>query len=515
MNVGLVHHRRTRDLETRATTDALTGIANRASILADLEEEVGKGERRALHHVLMIDLDGFKQVNDRWGHEAGDHVLRIAAERITAVVGNESRVGRLGGDEFLVLLRDPTPLAARRTAERIVGHLEEHMAVPGSSVSISASVGIAAIAGALSAADCLKQADGGMYAAKAAGRGRVRVAAPVLVDRRVTAPTDADAASSAVDLAAIDEAIASLDLLMQPVVELESHRTAGFSASARGPVGSALREPEQLFSTAETFGRLVALDVEAKRVAFVCPTADDAILFVKIAPPVFANEEAMAQIEQAWLASPARNRQVMVELSVRSLSGGVGNLLRAIGRARDLGWGIALDDFGHRTDSLTSLRVIKPEVVKLDMTLVRPEGRRLVGPTMVGLAEYRRNGGTTIVAKGIETDEHVDIARLLGAELLQGYRFRADATTNARGSIVPFPRRASSVRARRAGRDANSSSSTSAGSSRRRRPRPTRWCWRAFSGSRTTRPERGANTQRWPDGRPWSGWWVPDWGPAS
>jgi len=157
------------ELRRQANTDALTGLPNRASITGALDDALA--HQRA--SVMFVDLDGFKEVNDRLGHERGDAVLVEAADRIATSLGRSGRVGRLGGDEFLVVLPTHTPQQLIAIADRILLSLSEPWTEGG---AISASIGIATARGHETADHLLDRADGAMYDAKNCGRSRWRTA---------------------------------------------------------------------------------------------------------------------------------------------------------------------------------------------------------------------------------------------------------------------------------------------------------------------------------------------------
>ena len=161
----------------RARTDALTGVRSRAAALEALEEALAQAAlERVPASVVMVDLDGFKAVNDTWGHPVGDAVLREAAQRIRAAVRDFDVVGRYGGEEFLVVLAG-TPLdVARRIAERIRARIEEApFAVEGGRVGLTTSAGVAEAAPGEGPAEVVARADRALYEAKRAGKNRVRV----------------------------------------------------------------------------------------------------------------------------------------------------------------------------------------------------------------------------------------------------------------------------------------------------------------------------------------------------
>jgi diguanylate cyclase (GGDEF)-like protein len=166
-----------------ALHDALTGLATRLLMQdrLDIALESAKRRRTGLA-VLMVDLDSFKEINDSYGHPAGDEVLRATANRLLQVVRKEDTVARLGGDEFVVLLQDLTDLdAAERIAAMIVETLGVPIRIDGQEVPISVSVGVCALAaGEFDADDILKNADAALYEAKAAGRNRFELFKPNL-----------------------------------------------------------------------------------------------------------------------------------------------------------------------------------------------------------------------------------------------------------------------------------------------------------------------------------------------
>jgi diguanylate cyclase (GGDEF)-like protein len=157
------------ELRVQATTDALTGLANRMSITATLAASL----EREPTAVMFVDLDGFKEVNDRLGHERGDAVLVEAADRIATSLDGTGTVGRLGGDEFLVVLPPLARPDLLATADRILRSLQQPWYEGG---SITASIGIAVAAPSESADHLLDRADAAMYDAKACGRARWRTA---------------------------------------------------------------------------------------------------------------------------------------------------------------------------------------------------------------------------------------------------------------------------------------------------------------------------------------------------
>jgi diguanylate cyclase (GGDEF)-like protein/PAS domain S-box-containing protein len=172
------------ELMHQAFHDALTGLPNRVLFRDRLDHALAQAVRRD-HEiaVFLVDLDGFKQVNDGLGHDAGDELLRVAASRFEEVVRASDTVARFGGDEFALLLEDVVEEEAVTLARRLVGELAEPVALAGRDVALGASIGIVLSGGGASSEELVRNADVAMYAAKDAGRGRFEVFHPELAKR--------------------------------------------------------------------------------------------------------------------------------------------------------------------------------------------------------------------------------------------------------------------------------------------------------------------------------------------
>jgi diguanylate cyclase (GGDEF)-like protein len=163
-------------IATLAYSDALTGLANRTSLGPSLDQAVQRARRRGSKLALIfLDLDGFKEVNDVHGHDAGDALLVEVAHRLRAHLRASDLVGRLGGDEFLVVLEEVQELAPVETvAKKLLAEMRRPFALPGGEASVTGSIGISVFPGdAADAAALMKHADSAMYAAKQAGKNRI------------------------------------------------------------------------------------------------------------------------------------------------------------------------------------------------------------------------------------------------------------------------------------------------------------------------------------------------------
>jgi EAL domain-containing protein (putative c-di-GMP-specific phosphodiesterase class I) len=224
--------------------------------------------------------------------------------------------------------------------------------------------------------------------------------------------------------AALDEVIASASIrsVYQPIVDLADGEVVAYEALARGPVGHLLELPDDLFAAAAEAGRIADLDEACMRSALERSSDRmpvDLPLFVNVEPSTLDSD----LIRRTAPIPAAGGRPIVLEITERAITRSPHALLSGVATAREHGWRIALDDVGVEPGSLALLPIIRPEVVKLDMGLIRDEPDIELGRTMAAVMAYAERSGATILAEGIETDEHLDRALSLGATLGQGYRF--------------------------------------------------------------------------------------------
>jgi diguanylate cyclase (GGDEF)-like protein len=181
IHTDITERKRSHDeLEFKANRDNLTGLLNRAALEAEIEAALRRARADGSSAaVLFIDLDGFKAINDTYGHSAGDEILRAVSTRVTSAVRTSDRVARLGGDEFVVLIAPlPSPRIAESTAERILRALTQPVHVGDHTIGLGASVGVAVVEAPLDVdgADLIERADEAMYRAKQSGGARLEIA---------------------------------------------------------------------------------------------------------------------------------------------------------------------------------------------------------------------------------------------------------------------------------------------------------------------------------------------------
>lgn len=429
------------ELEHRALHDSVTGLANRALFRDRVERAFLRRQAEGIDlAVLFCDLDGFKLVNDTIGHEAGDEVLRIAAERFSKSVRPTDTLARFGGDEFAVIIESDGDLMseARAIADRLVGAMAEPVEVRGRPMRVTASIGIS-VAGEnpdRTPADLMRDADTAMYSAKAAGRNRAVVydtSMGTAVLTRVQLDTD------------LRHAVANNEfrLLYQPIVELATARFTGFEALLRWDHPTrGLLTPDEFIGIAETNGTIVEIGkwvlLEACREARRWgPAADGALPSVSVnvsgiqlADPGFIDDVARA-LSESGLPAASLNLEI-TETTLVEYTAPIAELLRSL---QEMGVHIVIDDFGVGQSSLAYLRQFPVDVIKLDRSYVEGITDADYVPALVGgLLELARKLEITSLAEGIETTAQREALVREGCELGQGYLFArpVDAATAAR-----------------------------------------------------------------------------------
>jgi diguanylate cyclase (GGDEF)-like protein/PAS domain S-box-containing protein len=432
--------------------DTLTKLANRAALQAELQSALraahGEGTELAL---LFVDLDDFKRVNDRHGHLAGDALLRAVADRLRAVVRPGDLLARPGGDEFTVLIRDvPTDVAAVAVdvAGRITAALRTPVEAGGVELDVRASVGISTFPrDAVTAEDLLRHADAAMYVAKGGGKDGFHVYRSRAARTGEAADDGFDAAGAAAEL---DRLLAAGDVTaaFQPIVEIAGGRTVAYEALARGPEGSPLHRPDRLFAAAAAAGRIDELDwlcrATAVQAALDAGLGRSASLFLNCEPSTVGSP--CPERHRAVWDRAQRELDLVLEITERAVTARPAELTRVVAEHRGAGCGIALDDLGADDRSLALLPLVEPDVMKLDLRLVQGRPSTDQASIVSAVAAEHERSGAQILAEGIETPEHLAIARSLGATLGQGWLWGRPGPLAADADRAPLRRIARGAR---------------------------------------------------------------------
>jgi diguanylate cyclase (GGDEF)-like protein len=409
--------------ETRlAHSDPLTGLGNRAQLAA----EVAGAQRRLRGSgrlaLLLLDLDGFKAVNDSLGHAAGDRLLVQLAERLCAAVGPQDVVARLGGDEFAVLVDEAAPGAGLRTAHRVLDALAAPVDFEGRVVRVTASIGVVEQA-ARSPDDVLRDADVAMYAAKSAGKACVRLFEPAM-RRAVVARAELEA-----DLRhALDRE--EFVVQYQPVVDLESREATGAEALVRWRhPRRGLLPPGAFVPLAEETGLIGQLDrwvlEEACRTAAGWQRLRPGVTVgVNVTADRFAHTDLVGAVADALADTGLPPHCLTLELTETALVADAEATISRLGALDALGVPVAIDDFGTGYSSLAYLHRLPASILKIDRSFVQGLGVNAESTALVrvilGLAE---TFGLRTVAEGVETESQRALLRALGCTSAQGYLF--------------------------------------------------------------------------------------------
>ncbi|WP_460869647.1 putative bifunctional diguanylate cyclase/phosphodiesterase [Rhodococcus aerolatus] len=411
-------------LERLALYDPLTGLANRGLLVDRITHAVARAGRGAeVPAVLVLDLDGFKAVNDGFGHPVGDLLLVEVARRLLGVARGTDTVARLGGDEFAMVL-DGSRQGALEVADRVLQALGHPIEVGGHSCWVSTSVGVAYGSAGASAQTLLRDADTAMYAAKARGRGRVEVFEPAMHAAALRRVQVADQLRRGM-------ATGELVVHYQPVVDLGTERVAGVEALVRWQHPErGLVTPGEFIEVAEDGGLVVVLGQWVREVA-ITQLARWRVGVLDAGPfglhlntsPV---ELRSARFAEGVLACLHRHGvaavDVVLEITETQLLTEDTQTVSAITALRDAGVGVAIDDFGTGHSSLSYLRRSLVDVVKVDRAVVAgldtdPRQHRVAAAILGVVDAY----GLLSVAEGVQTRGEADQLRDLGCHYGQGW----------------------------------------------------------------------------------------------
>ncbi|WP_370676498.1 putative bifunctional diguanylate cyclase/phosphodiesterase [Pleomorphomonas sp. PLEO] len=403
-----------------ASHDPLSGLPNRASFHQRLAAAYA-GPSHPIA-VLFADLDGFKDVNDTYGHDVGDRLIRATAAGFRALVGSNGTLARLGGDEFAVVV-EGSEAAERAGAlgESFVDFLDEAFDFEGRTVKVGCSIGVAAdAAGELTPGELVRRADVAMYVAKAGGKNRVDL---------YDASMDADRQAKATLAAELREAVVNdgLQVHYQPVISAKTGSISGVEALVRWIRPSGPVSPVVFLAIAEEAGMSDLIGTYVLR-----RVARDAKAFggLKMVVNVFATQfrdpgfpDALGAILKAAGMPPDR---LEIDITESFLASEPERARRSVEALHELGVSVALDDFGTGFSSVAYLRRFAFDKVKIDRSVVidvirDPASQSLV-QAAVALAETL---GAEVTAEGIEMAEEAEALKRAGCHELQGYYFGA------------------------------------------------------------------------------------------
>ncbi len=410
-----------------ATHDALTGLANRPSFEAQLRIAFEDETERAPFALFFLDLDKFKYVNDTFGHQAGDTVIKLVGKRLRASVSSNDLVARFGGDEFAVLVRGVERSdVAVGIAERIHNNVTVPFKVEGRPVAINASLGLVLSSTRYSRPeDLLRDADTAMFAAKSNRSGFVLFdAAHQIVDgERLELQSDL--------LTALQRK--EFYVVYQPIARLDDGAAIGYEALLRwahpkqGTIMPGVFVPLlELVGLIQTIGqwmvRQACLEFAALRERH--PDRPDLFLHLNVSVHELFAREFERNLLLATSSNHIASENVVVEITESGMLENGERTDNILGRLRTHGFRLCIDDFGTGYSSLEYLQRLDLDSIKIDRSFVSGEGGGIASePIVKTLVTLADSFGVGIVAEGVETQEQRDFLLAIGCKIAQGYLF--------------------------------------------------------------------------------------------
>ncbi len=415
--------------------DSLTGLNNRTMLIEELGKKIPASiNPNGLLVLAFIDLDGFKAVNDAFGHGIGDTLIRAVASGLRELAGENAILVRLGGDEFALLMTGPT---AERDIERFATRSIKFMDLPfdieGRLVSIGASVGITKCTShRIEISEFMRQADLAMYQAKESGGNRWKWFNASLDMVRI------EQLAIAAELKII-LAEDTLEVAYQPFVNSRDRSIVGVEALARWPASSHRKiSPDQFIHVAEEHGLIDKLGNAVLRKACTDMAAHKSLIVaVNVSALQLRNlnfVETLKTVLQSTGFDPERleiefTESVLIENPVRAHA--------AMQDVQNMGISLALDDFGMGFASVGYLREYAFNKIKLDRSLTNSISTNGLTQNIVqGTVLIAKGLAAQVIAEGVETEEQATLMRLAGCEMLQGYLFGKPQSALAIGELL-------------------------------------------------------------------------------
>jgi diguanylate cyclase (GGDEF)-like protein/PAS domain S-box-containing protein len=444
-------HEATEQLTRQALLDPLTGLPNRATFHACVQQALaGSSSRPGMVAVIFADLDGFKLINDSLDHDAGDEVLKTAVQRVSATLRSGDVLARLGADQFTVVCADIDGAdAAVQIAERFADAIRQPTMVGDAHLYVTASIGIAIAGDRSTATSLLQDADTAMRLAKRQGRNRIEVFTDELrtdVGQRMPITTDLRHA--------LDDG--DLHLLYQPIVHLETGHVVAAEALVRWEHpqrGHIL--PTEFIDVAEKtgliggLGRWVLLHACRELAAWHAVGLDDLAISVNLSAQQLNDDGLIDTVAEATARAGIPAHALTIELTESTLMADTAHTLGILRALKDLGVRLSIDDFGTGFSSLSYLKRFPVDEVKIDRSFVDGLGADAENTAIVTAIHSLAHAlGLDVVAEGVESDAQRRALIELGCETAQGYLFSRPVAGDA---LIPTiaalqPRRTGAAR---------------------------------------------------------------------
>ncbi|WP_233588301.1 bifunctional diguanylate cyclase/phosphodiesterase [Herminiimonas sp. KBW02] len=413
------------EIQFQATHDALTGLPNRTLLYDRMQQAVLHSERYDnLTAIAFLDLDQFKFINDSLGHQVGDELLKITAQRLTSCLRESDTVARQGGDEFVLLLTDqPNEEAITHTMQRVLHEVSQPWKANDLEFQITCSIGVTLCPDdGRDAETLLKNADSAMYKAKELGRNNFQY---------FSAEMNTSVTDRLELLNRLRQAISNEDFVLhyQPKVCLASHRIIGAEALVRwNSAHSGMVSPASFIPLAEETGLIIPLGEWVLRTACRQNRAwQDAgyppiPISVNLSPRQLARGDIVEVVERILDETGLQAQYLELEITESVMTTDVEKSFALLTRLRALGVKISLDDFGTGYSSLSYLKRFPVDTLKIDQSFVRDIATDQDSAAIVkAIISLGRNLNLTVLAEGIETEDQFRFLLENGCDEGQGY----------------------------------------------------------------------------------------------
>jgi diguanylate cyclase (GGDEF)-like protein len=415
---------KTDELRHQALHDSLTGLPNRALIADRIEHLLARNHRNGtVPAALYVDLDEFKNVNDTLGHEAGDRLLQAVAERLTMSLRGADTIGRMGGDEFVVLLDGAAEHGAPElVAERILEVMRQPFEIRGAAMPmvVTTSIGIA-IGHRDSPVELLRDADVALYQAKAAGKNcyeTFRQEMETTIQHRYELEFDLRAALEC----------SQFHLVYQPIYNLDDLTLNGVEALIRWDHPSLGEiQPDEFIPILESSGQIIevgrwVLGEACRQMVVWRESGSDLNISVNVSGRQLDRDVIVEHVREALAESGLDPEHLTIEVTETALMRNVDTTARRLGELKALGVQVAIDDFGTGYSSLAYLQRFPVDCLKIDRTFTDAIARSPESDALIHtLVQLGRDLGLKTLAEGVETTEQMDHLRGQRVDEVQGF----------------------------------------------------------------------------------------------
>ena len=412
------------ELLRRATHDQLTGLPARELLMRRVEQLLASPERGRVA-VMFLDLDEFKLVNDSLGHAAGDVLLREMASRLRATVRADDVVGRIGGDEFVIVTAGLDEVGVRAMGDRLRRAIRDPFSLAGDEVVVSTSVGITIAEPGSTPQELMQDADMAMYRSKERGRNHVTLFDSTMRDsvaRRVELESGLRKALE------LDE----VSVVYQPVVDLATSRVEGVEALMRWTTPECSYSPAEFMTVAEDSGLIVSLGTyvldeacrQLSRWRRTVPGASDLTMSVNVSVRQMQTSNLVDVVADVLERHGLPGEALWLEITESVMLDDTVTTAAVMSGLHQLGVRLAVDDFGTGFSSLSYLRTFPVSRVKIDRSFVTDVWTDTTSEALVrAVVGIGRSLQLQVVAEGVETMEQAQMLRALGCERQQGYLY--------------------------------------------------------------------------------------------